>query len=327
MPGEAGESKVIALPLLLLVTASPEARPMPPIAIDPCVEVDVEEVRRLAAIELENVGEKTAVSGLEVSVACTTGGQELRVTHTPSGRKTARSIELNASLETDRDAKARELALAIAELVRRVEIEAEPEPRPPPPRPPPRPSAPQRAAGQRGAPSNLARPWHAELGLAFAVARWTGGETLLGIDATGRFRLGGRLMADLRLGGRRTRPITLRSGTLDASGMAAAVGLAVDVAPSQQGFGLAVGARVGGSWLRYSAVDRAGAAYGGRDAGALSAGAGATAFVEVATPVCVTADVGAGGALHSVAIRDNARAVSGMKGVLLSGSLGVSAHF
>jgi hypothetical protein len=318
---------VLALPLLLLVTAGAEPAPMPPITIDPCVDVDLEEVRRLTAIELStSVGDRA--TRLDVEVACTDAAQELTVRDRASGRLATRSIDLDARLETDRDAKARELALAIAELVRRAVLDSEPEanararPTPPPlvPSQPHDEEREPRSDGER-------RPWRGELGLMGTGARWSGGEVLFGVDVAGRIRVGRWLIADVRLGGRKTRPVELRSGTIDAAGMAGAMGLSVDVIPFVSGVGVALGLRVGGDWLRYSAVDAAGATYGGRDAGSLSASGTATAFVTVSSPLCLTADASAGTALHSIAVRDNGQAVSGVRGLLVAGALGLSAQF
>jgi hypothetical protein len=321
---------MIALPLLLLVTAGTDPAALPAIVIDPCVDVDLDEVQRLTGIELSTWQGGAIASRLDVAVACTEGAQELRVTDRTSGHVTMRSIDLNARFETDRDARARELALAIAELIRRVELEAEPtaapapEPkRAPPPMEPGPPTTDDGTTKRRGE----TQPWRAELAVAAAGASWTGGEVLLGVDAIGRFHLSRRLIADVRLGARRTRPVVLQNGKLDASGAAAALGVSVDLTPSVTSAGVAVGARLGGDWLRYVAVDAAGGAYGRGDAGAVSASGDVTGFVRLSDPVCLVADAALGGALHSIAIEDNGRGVSGLRGVLFSGALGVAAQF
>jgi hypothetical protein len=300
---------------------------MPSITIDPCVDVDLEEVRRLAAIEL-STSVSDGATRLEVEVACTDEAQELRVRDRASGHLATRSIDLDAHLETDRDAKARELALAIAELVRRAVLDSESDARAPAPRAPP-PAEPSPPRPDERAPRAAAdrRPWRGELGLMGAGSRWSGGEVLFGVDVAGRIRLGHWLIADVRLGGRKTRTLVLRSGTLDAAGVAGAIGVSVDLMPRVSGIGVALGLRLGGDWLRYSAVDAAGTAYGGRDAGAVSASGTATAFVTVSGPVCLTADASAGTALHSIAVRDNGQAVSGVRGVLLAGAVGLSTQF
>ena len=318
------------LPFLLLTAVGKEPQPLPAIAIHTCVDVDAEEVRRLAALELGSSQVSADVTQLEVTVACAANAQELTVTDRTTGTVTVRSIDLNAELESDRDAAARELALAIAELVRRTELERAPAPTPTPREPAtasqpaqrPRPTPPE-----HDVPTLEPRPWRAELGVTGVVARWSGGEVLMGVDATGRLRFGDRWISDLRLGGRKTRPIALESGGMDGSGISASAGVSFDVVPYVTFVGVSVGVRFGADWLRYATVDGEGSAYGAADVRAFSTSGTATAFIELVRPLSVTADAGVGTALHSIRIRDNGRSISGMRGVLLSGALGLSARF
>lgn len=313
------------LPFLLFATVGNERQQLPAIAIDSCVDVDAEEVRRLAALELGSSRVGAEVTRLDVAVRCTDGAQELTVTDRTTGAVTVRSIDLTVQLETDRDATARELALAIAEVVRRADLEREPTPPPQPTTAPPGESRSLPTPTDHAAPAP--RSWRAELGASVVFTRWTGGEELLGVDATSRLRFGDRLITELRLGGRQTRSIELRSGGLDAGGVSASAGLSLDLLPYVAAGGVAVGVRFGADWMRYTAVDEQGTAYGGADVRAFSTSATATAFIEIADPVSVTADAAVGTALHSIAIRDDGRTVSGMRGILLSGALGVGAHF
>jgi hypothetical protein len=322
---------VIALAKLLLVTVATGSAGTPAIAIDPCVDVDVGEVQRLAAIELSSWQTESPVEALSVTVTCEGGAQELRLIDRARGRETVRSVDLSAASGTDRDAKARELALAIAELLRRADVDPGVEPALAPASRPPLKSAERRPppSTKRVPPGGAAKSgaFRFEIGIAGRGTSWTGGEVLLGGDVAGRAHVGRWLIAELRVGGTKTRPVDLGRGTLDAYGMAAAAGLLLDVTPSWRRAGLAVGARLGGDWLRYAAVDRSGLPYGGRDAGAVSANGAATAFVVLSPPFCVTVDVSAGGALHSIAIRDNGRLISGLRGARLSGAVGVATQF
>lgn len=314
------------LPILLFATAGKEPQALPAITIDACVDVDAEEVRRLTALELGSSQLSADVTRLEVTVACTATAQELRVTDRATRAVTVRNIELSAQLQSDRDAAARELSLAIAEVVRRTERESAPAPpQPAPALPRAEPSQPTPA--EHDVPAPEPRPWRAELGVSGVLARWTGGEVLMGVDAAGRLRFGDRLLSDLRLGGRKTRPVELQSGSLDASGISASAGLSLDLVPYVTGGGVAVGVRLGADWLRYTTVAADGTPYGGADVRAFSMSATATAFFEIVRPVSITADAAVGSALHSIGIRENGRTISGMGGVLLSGALGVSAHF
>lgn len=300
---------------------------MPTIDIDPCVEVDADEVRRLAALELHTSQAGPSASALTVLVTCGGDIQELRLTDPVNGQETVRTLDLNAASGTDRDAKTRELALAIAELFRRVQVDSTPEPAPAPKPAPIALEPSENPPTKLDDSSSSARPFRLELGAAGRGTIWTGGEVLLGADVSARTHLSPWLIGELRVGGSKTRPVELRSGTVDANGMTAAAGVALDVTPSWRSAGLALGVRLGAEWLRYAAMDRGGAAYGGRDAGALTASGTVNAFLLVSAPICVTVDSAVGGALHSIAIRDNGQKVSGLGGVLLSSALGMAGHF
>jgi len=309
---------------LLLMAGAPKVAPPPAITIDPCVEVDAEEVRRLAAIELSTWRAATSPGALEVVASCEEGGQQLTLTDPSRGRVTMRDIDLSAAGAGDRDAKTRELALAIAELLRRAETQSPPETPAPPtaaapvPRAPPKPPA-----------TTLHEPvpWTVELGVSGGVVGWTGGEVLFAADLPGRIRVARWLVAELRLGGRKTRGIDLENGTLDGSGVATAAGLSLDATPDTKRVGVSFGARLGVDWLRYSAVDHGGSELGDADAVAVHAAGTTTAFVALSGPICLTLDAAVGGALHSIVIQESERSVSGVSGVLLSSAVGFAAHF
>jgi len=301
---------------------------MPAIAIDPCVEVDADEVRRLAALEL-NAWRAGPSDALSVLVTCDGEVQELRLVDRVKGQETVRNLDLSAASGTDRDAKTRELALAIAELLRRAQVAVTPEPALAPSLPP-APIARERQEGSPATPAErgiAARPFRLELGAAGRATTWTGGEMLFGADVTARTHLSRWLILDLRVGGTKSRPVALAHGTLDAFGVSAAAGIALDVTPSWQSVGVALGARFGADWLRYAAMDHGGVAYGGHDAGAVTASGTLNAFAALSGQFCITADAAIGGALHSVAIHDNGQNVSGLSGAFFSGAFGVAAHF
>jgi hypothetical protein len=321
---------VIGLSVLLLMAGAPHVTPVPTIRIDPCIEVDADEVRRLTAIELSGWRPPGSSEALEVIVACARGVQELRLIDSARGEVRVRSIDLQTraareaqdSAAEDRDAKARELALAIAELFRRTEVEAAPSVSGSPAQQPA-----VRARSETPESSGKPAPWRVELATAGVAVHWTGGETLFGADFSGRLRLTRRFIAELRLGARRTEPIDITSGSVDGHGAAAAVGLALDVTPGMQWAGVSLGARLGVDWLRYAALDQRDTSFAGTDAAAANLGAAATGFLMLSDLWCVTADASFGGALHSIVIDQNRRRISGVHGVYLSGALAVGGHF
>src|SRR5688572_14826273 len=138
--------------------------PMPTIAIDACVEVDADEVRRLAALELDTWRAGPSAAALSVLVTCRGEVQELRLIDRVKAQETVRSLDLNASSGTDRDAKTRELALAIAEFLRRVPIDSTPEPAVAPQPPPIARERPLAAPTQPRDSDASIRPFRLELG-------------------------------------------------------------------------------------------------------------------------------------------------------------------
>ncbi len=311
------------LPSILLLVAAEEPAALPGLTIDPCVQVDAEEVRRLASIELTGWSADRSPAELDVTVSCADGVQQVRLVDRARDRITVRSIDLGATEVFDRDAKARELSLVIAELLRRAVAERAAEERPPPKPLAPPPPAPR----PQPIPTPHSGHWTGELGISGVVVGWTGGEVWFGADAGGRLHLGRFLIAEAQVGARTTRTVDLAVGTIEGVGFAGRVGLAVDVTPGFHGAGLALGASLGGDVIRYVAVDRDDAEYGGGRAGAVSAAGTATGFVNIAGPLCLTLRTSVGGPLHSIAIRNNGGLVSGARGVLVAGSLGVTTQF
>lgn len=312
-------------PWILLLVVGQEPAELPGLTIDPCVQVDPEEVRRLASIELASWSAARSPTELEVAVSCRDGLQEVQLLDRARGTATVRSIDLGATELTDRAAKARELALVIAELLRRAATERAPEPAPERPKPPPVVPPPVDPEPARAEP--LPRRWRGEVGVSGLVARWTAGELWFGVDAAARIHLGRYIIGELQVGGRSSRAVELNVGTIAANGIGGRVGLAVDVTPGMRRVGLAFGASLGGDWLRYSAVDANELEYGGGNAGALSAAGTATAFLVLADPFCLTFRAVAGGALHAISIENNGESVSGARGALFAGAVGVATQF
>jgi hypothetical protein len=343
----------------LLLIAMATTIPAPEITIDSCVAVDPVEVRRLTAIELDAA--PSAGQTLEVVVGCQGVSQYLRLMDTSRGLIASRTIDLSATGEDNRDARARELALAIAELLRRSLSEAPNAQSSAPQSSVPQSSVPQSSAAQssapplgapqRSAPSGAAQPgaqgdapeplepsspainpltatpWQAEVGISAIAVGWTHGQALFGVDLTGRVHLTRWLLGELRAGGRRTRAVELQRGTVTGQGVAAAGGLAWDTLPGVSWAGVSLGARVGIDWLRYAAVDPDGHFYDGSDAASVTVQAALGAFLSLFGPFRATLNVELGTALNAVAIEEDGQARSGLGGLGVSGALGLAAGF
>jgi hypothetical protein len=290
---------------------------LPSITIDACVAVDAEEVRRLAAIEMGAFPGGVPAGSFEVVVGCNEGSQQLRLIEATRGQVADRSIDLRAVDASDRDARARELALAIAELVRSsppessVAVPVSPAPTP----------------FQEALRPVVEQMWHAEIGLGARANAWSGRAILVGADLTGRLHFGRLLIGDLQVGGRTTQRIAFDDRVATGRGFSTGLGVAFDVTPDVRWAGFSLGARVGLDWLRYAATDASGDAYDGADATGVNALGTATAFVSIAGPLRVTLDAGVGAALHSIVIREQGRTLVAASGALVSASLGVALGF
>jgi hypothetical protein len=319
---------VSAVFALSLLSGAAVAAPVP-VTIDACVAVDPEEVRRLTAIEL--LGDESDRAQLEVLVGCRGGLQTVRLLHATRGVIDSRSVD--PGMTDAQDARNRELALAIAELLRRAPEQAAAVPEATPAPQVAAPAAPVPDAVQPAAPPSehcaiACERWSTEFGLAAMLVHWSSGHRLLGADLWVRVPLGARFVSEFRAGGRRTLAATaLSDGSIDAGGFGAAAGLGFDVTPALRFVGVTVGARLGFDWLRYAIVDDAGATYGGADAADVHAMAVATAFVALSEHLRLNCELAAGGALHPIVIRDNGQDVSGVRGMMALGAFGLAARF
>jgi hypothetical protein len=301
------------------------------LTVDACVGVDAEEVRHLTATEL--LMDATDRSGLEVLVGCHQGVQKLRVLHTSRGLVGARVIELG-DVE-NKDARHRELALAIAELVRRVPenpAPAAPIPAPPPLRPelqPPRAVDPlPKVSPQPPKVSGVREGWAAEVALAATFVHWTANQRFVGADLVARVSVAEPFLIELRAGGRKTiRATALSEGRIDASGFSAGLGLGCELVPELQAVGVVLGARIGADWLRYSIFDDGRVSYSSADAADVHALGTLTGSVGLWGNSRLVVELAAGGALHSVAIREEGQLVAGVRGAMLGGTVGLSARF
>lgn len=170
-------------------TARAEAPLRVELHVDACVDVSADEVRRITAIELRATVDDPAAHDARttrVDVACVAGGVELRVLDPLTAKSLARAIALG---DVATNARARLLALAIAELVSASwsELDAAREPVVPPLAPPPRDD--EKRAARAVAATRLAHPAPAppvawRLTATFD-ARWLtiGSDPMLGVGA------------------------------------------------------------------------------------------------------------------------------------------------
>ena len=116
---------VIALGLFALSVdvEPPPSTQEPFLTIDPCVEVDETTVREVMDLELAAVHGADETQPAAVLVRCVPDGQEIRIepwaSSEPGAARTIRLTSAEGTLPVARAARSRELALAIAEIIRR----------------------------------------------------------------------------------------------------------------------------------------------------------------------------------------------------------------
>jgi hypothetical protein len=237
---------LVALPDEAVVDAPGDA---PLLDVDPCVDVDAAEVRRLLELELSDVRARDQSAAVAVAVRCTPGGQEIRVEPWASlGQDGIRTIELPPQAERDtaaREARARELAVAIAELVRRLHDHAFVRPEPPPPPPPIR-------VAPTPPPEQPRSPRH--IGVMSSFDYFMGGQLLIGGEVTLSVALGRYMLADVSAGVRTTGDQAVPSGRLATRAGTAAIALGPNLGSLWRLVGVALLFRARGYLVEYRAA-------------------------------------------------------------------------
>lgn len=138
---------LVASGVLALCTAAPSARSEPPpsrhprvmLQVNACARASEQDVRRIVGVELGALltDDPSGIDVTRVTVTCEAGHVRLRVDDPITGKALSRDVDV---VEDDASARARLVALAVAELVVSswTELETNPEPQVPPagPRPP-----------------------------------------------------------------------------------------------------------------------------------------------------------------------------------------------
>jgi hypothetical protein len=170
------------------------------LSIDDCIAVDKETVRQVMELEISD----PHLLPVSVVVRCVDGAQEIRIRRSSVAQEEVRTAHVapasDEETSAERQARSRELALSIAEFVRwpgasSVAPVTVPAPPGPPARPVPELAPVSTLATQ---PTETRR----QLGILYAVDRFSRGQTLMGADLFLSSRVGAWYMAELRIGGR-----------------------------------------------------------------------------------------------------------------------------
>jgi len=288
--------------------------------VEACVRVDASVVQNLVDLELELGDARSRRPSFPISVAvrCIDGAQLIRVEPWASrGDDGLRTIELpdaddaTAALE----ARSRELALAIAELIRRLEITR---PLPPEPAPPPLPAA---VTASSSPPQPLSLRW--QIGALSAVDAFTGGQWLAGGDLSLGMSLGPWAALDVRAGARSVRGLTSSSDQLSGRAGVASVAAGLNLWSRQRRVGFALMLRAQGFGVDYRLESTGEAPARTARLGALVAALEPRLLVGLSRRVTLALGGAVGLPIHGIVVREQGLETSRMSGALLSGSLGV----
>jgi hypothetical protein len=318
---------ILALALFALPGEQPADAPeqRPTLDIDACVDVDAAAVENLVDLELRTPGSRRRASPVSVNVRCLEDGQEIRVEPWASlGGDGIRAIALPAVDEADadpaaREARSRELALAIAELIRRLDItQPLPPKRPAPPPPPPAVSPP---------PAPEAPPGRWQVAALSSFEAFTGGQTMAGADLAFAARIGRWFVSEVRVGGRLvdgpTSPVvrlTGRSGT-------AAVAAGPCLWSKHRTVGFAPMLRAQAYAIDYRAESPGETAPPTTRMGAITVAVEPRLLVAVSRWIGLAAGAGVGVPLHGIVVRTQGLETDSLTGVAFSASLGAVVTF
>ena len=315
---------VIALGLFALSVdvEPPPSTQEPFLTIDPCVEVDETTVREVMDLELAAVHGADETQPAAVLVRCVPDGQEIRIepwaSSEPGAARTIRLTSADGTLPVARAARSRELALAIAEIIRRRATAPARVPETLTPVAPPVSAIPVVAASPPAMAEEPPSRW--QLGISPTYDYFDGGKRFAGGDLFMGARMGRWLLAEVRAGGRVASEQAVPGGSLSAH--AATVGVAVGVLswPERRRVGAALMLRAEEYWVQF----RVGLDDGRTRTALLGAfvlAAEPRLIVALARRVAIEATSGIGFLPHGIVVRTQGMQTRSVSGLFLSASL------
>jgi hypothetical protein len=302
----------------------------PTLAIDPCVAVDEGTVREVMELEIRGV----RMLPTSVIVECIDGAQQIRVLPRISPVTEAiRTIQLlpvaDDSDVAARQARSRELALAIAEYIRRLDNAAPPaseSPSPPTPSPPVPPPAIPLPASPAIPP--VQRPndrW--QLGLLSAFERFSGGHALVGGDLFAASSLGHWISAELRAGARLGPDQPLPGGWLTTRAATASAAVGFNLWSERRMAGAALVLRAQGYLVQFRVEQFGQSPAPTTFLAAATLAAEPRLTLRLSRHLLVETSAGVGLPLRGIVVRMQGTESRSMSGLVASASLGGAVSF
>ena len=236
------------------------------------------------------------------------------------GQDGIRTIELPPQAEGDtaaREARARELAVAIAELVRRLHNHASVRPEPPPP--PPIRVAPAPPPEQPRSPRHI--------GVVSSFDYFMGGQLLIGGEVTLSVALGRYMLADVSAGVRTTGNQALPSGRLATRAGTAAIGLGPNLGSVWRLVGVALLFRARGYLVEYRAAPANDGAARAARFGAVFLAAEPRLSLRLSRRISLLVSAAVELPVHGIIVRAQGVETASISGLALTAGLGAAMAF
>jgi hypothetical protein len=292
----------------------------PSLTIDACIAVDPATVRQVMELEISDANLWPA----SVSVRCVDGAQEIRIGRSDSlDRGDARTIHIAPVADDDtpaeRQARSRELALAIAEFVRRPGPAARPpENLPAPVLPSP---APAPTLAITSTPATEAPEGRWRLGFLCTFEHFSRGQSLMGADLVVASHLGRWFLAELRIGGRLGADQTLPGEHLTTRAAVVAAATGVNVWSHSRVFGGGIVLRAQGYLVQFRAEETGEGRPKAANLGAFALALEPRLMVALTRRFSLQASAAAGLVPRGIVVRIQGLETQSMSGVAMSANL------
>jgi hypothetical protein len=294
----------------------------PRITIDPCVEADRAELDRLVQVELATARASASSAGkaappqgaqplAEIAVTCGAEPDIVYVHDRRTPHAKPRLLDLRAHGAVARKARARELSLVIAELLRDVQSDRSER------------AGPQPAPAARRAPRPS--PPRAELGLLATGEKYAGGYEQAGVLLHLHWLALRPLVLELRLGARAAPKLEAAAGEIASASFAGAAGAGLDALPREHRAGLRVLGRIELAWIHVQGESNSESTAGRRASGLAVLGSLAScAWIALGSRARLLAEPALLLPIRTLSINDRGASVARMAGLGGAASLGLA---